>query len=80
MDDARASITVYTWMHRAFAFNATPAARLTLPANLRVANVVSADFTYDGRADVLVVAEPARGAGPLSLVLWPALPDGSLGA
>ena len=45
-----------------------------------MANVVSADFTYDGRADVLVVAEPARGAGPLSLVLWPALPDGSLGA
>lgn len=63
-------------MHSQFSFNTTPAAVFTVPADMHIANVVPADFTYDGRADLLVMATPTtRGAAPLTLLLWPTLPD-----
>ncbi|WFD37336.1 uncharacterized protein MJAP1_000280 [Malassezia japonica] len=73
MAEDRSAVRVHEWMHMDFAFNATPAATLTMPSDLRVVNVVPADFNYDGRVDVLVMAEPVSRtptAAPLSLLLW----------
>lgn len=78
----RTAVQIHEWVHLEFAFNATPAAVLQVPSDLRIVNVVPADFTYDGRVDVLVMAEPVTRTpttAPISLILWPSTPDG-LGA
>ncbi|WFD21174.1 hypothetical protein MCAP1_003435 [Malassezia caprae] len=80
VDAARQQVSVHEWMHTSFAFNTTPAALYTVPADLRIVNVVPADFTYNGRTDLLVMAAPTtRGAAPLTLLLWPTDASGTPG-
>lgn len=80
VDAARQQVSVHEWIHAHFAFNTTPAAVYTVPPDLRIANVVPADFTYNGRTDLLVMATPTtRGAAPLTLLLWPTNLDGTPG-
>lgn len=81
VDATRQQVSVHEWMHSRFSFNAKPSAVFTVPADLRIANVVPADFTYDGRTDLMVMATPTtRGAAPLTLLLWHTNSDGTPGA
>ncbi|CEH13719.1 Predicted membrane protein [Ceraceosorus bombacis] len=50
-----ATIKVWTWDHHAFKFRTEPYATLKAPSGWSVVNVVSADFDYDGRLDILLV-------------------------
>ncbi|WFD04112.1 hypothetical protein MOBT1_002815 [Malassezia obtusa] len=79
MNAERTAVAIHEWVHAEFAFAPAPAAVLELPSDLRVVNVVPADFTYDGRLDVLVMAEPVARTpttAPLTMLLWPSTPDG----
>lgn len=80
VDASRQSMTVHEWNHANFSFHSTPSAHISVPSDMRIANAILADFTYDGRTDVLVMASStSRASPPLSMFLWPMLPDGQLG-
>ncbi|PKI82542.1 hypothetical protein MVES1_003813 [Malassezia vespertilionis] len=73
----RSRVQVHEWVAASFAFNSTPSVSLTVPRGLQVVNVVPGDFMYNGRADLLVMAEAADTPGALKLLLWPSRMDGS---
>lgn len=83
IDAARQSVAVHEWNHAQFRFNATPSARVSVPgADMHIVDVVAADYTYNGVADLLVMAESRApwGAAPsVALYLWPMHPNGTVG-
>lgn len=82
VDADRQEARVHRWEHAAFRFASEPMASVRVPDTLRIANVVPADLTYDGRADLLVMAEPRTpsAAEPLTLLLYAQQANGTYGA
>lgn len=77
VDAPRQSVSVHAWDHARFQFHAAPVARVSVPDGLHIVDAVVADYTHDGHADLLVMAEGPTSA--LSLYLWAAVmaPDGT---
>lgn len=72
--DDRRTAQVHLWDPAAYAFVGAPAAAASVDGAIE--NVVAGDFTYNGRADLLVMY---RGKAALELALFP-WQNGSLGA
>ena len=72
VDAQRQSVSVHAWDHTHFRFNATPVTRVSVPDGLHIVDAMVADYTHDGHADLLVMAERPTST-TLSLYLWAAV-------
>lgn len=62
-------VNVYLWNHDSFSFQISPASQITLPSGKSIVNIIPADFTYDGKLDLLVMMK-AFNAGETEMMLW----------
>ncbi|WFD01001.1 hypothetical protein MYAM1_003761 [Malassezia yamatoensis] len=79
MNANRTSLAIHPWNHHTFQFEKHAIYQLTVPTGEQIVNVVPADFTYDGRADLLVMTENLHASKTRPIIymrLWPSVPDG----
>ncbi|WFD45219.1 hypothetical protein MPSI1_003897 [Malassezia psittaci] len=79
MNANRTSLAIHPWNHHMFQFEKQPIYQLTVPTGEQIVNVVPADFTYDGRVDLLVMTENLHATKTRPVIymrLWPSIPDG----
>lgn len=62
-------VDVYLWNHEDFSFQVSPVSQITVPAGLKIVNVIPADFTYDGKLDVLVMMQGGN-SQQTEMMLW----------
>eukprot|EP00211_Chloroparvula_japonica_P014334 CAMPEP_0119137052 /NCGR_PEP_ID=MMETSP1310-20130426/22769_1 /TAXON_ID=464262 /ORGANISM="Genus nov. species nov., Strain RCC2339" /LENGTH=257 /DNA_ID=CAMNT_0007128103 /DNA_START=156 /DNA_END=926 /DNA_ORIENTATION=- len=63
VDEGRHVVTVHTWQHGEHRFVERQGARIVLPAETRIVNVVPTDFNRDGALDVLLELVSMTGEG-----------------
>ncbi|ORX51249.1 hypothetical protein DM01DRAFT_176162 [Hesseltinella vesiculosa] len=61
LDTSQTLVTVYTWNHKNFSFNALPNGPHIQTSDV-IINVVPGDFNYDGLLDVMVMTQQSPGS------------------
>lgn len=62
-------VNVYLWNHDSFSFQPSPASQITVPKGKSIVNIIPADFTYDGKLDLLVMMKGSN-AAETEMMLW----------
>jgi integrin alpha FG-GAP repeat containing protein 1 len=71
-------VTVYLWDHDSFSFQLSPSSEITIPEGRKIVNIIPADFSYDGKLDLLVMMK-ASGSSNTEMMLWLSSSEGSFG-
>ena len=72
-------VNVHLWKRESFAFEVAPSAQISVPSGRKIVNIVPADFTYDGKLDLLVMMRSGK-SDETDMMLWLGNLNGSFGA
>jgi integrin alpha FG-GAP repeat containing protein 1 len=71
-------VNVYLWNHDSFSFLVSSISEIVVPNGRQIVNIIPADFTYDGKLDLLVMMQ-GRGRQETEMMLWLGKAGGAFG-
>ncbi|UZJ55026.1 hypothetical protein CBS101457_004346 [Exobasidium rhododendri] len=61
--------SVYLWDRDSFSFQFSPASQITIPSGRKIVNIIPADFTYNGKLDLLIMMKSSNSA-VVEMIVW----------
>jgi len=71
-------VNVYLWDHDSFSFQLSPSSQIIAPSGRKIVNIVPADFTYDGKLDLMVMLKGPNNE-ETEMMLWLGSTEGGYG-
>lgn len=71
-------VNVYLWNRESYSFQVSTMTEIVVPNGRQIVNIIPADFTYDGKLDLLVLMN-APGTQETEMMLWLGKTGGAFG-